>query len=43
METGIYNLSEDQAPVLVHFGPDETQEALLVRLEEEAEAPEPQE
>ena len=34
METGIYNLSEDQAEVLVHFGPEQTQTALLVRLEE---------
>jgi hypothetical protein len=38
METGIYNLSEDTANVLVHFGPEETQTALLVRLEE-SEAP----
>lgn len=38
METGIYNLSEDQTSVLIHFGPEETQEALLVRLDEQ-EAP----
>ena len=42
METGIYNLSEDQANVLVDFGPEETQEALLVRLDE-SEAASPQE
>ena len=34
METGVYNLTQDQAPVLVHFGPEQTQNALLVRLEE---------
>jgi hypothetical protein len=34
METGLYNLTQDQAPVLVHFGPEQTQNALLVRLEE---------
>lgn len=39
METGIYNLSEDEANILVHFGPDETQEALLVRLDESEESP----
>ena len=42
METGVYNLSEDQANVLVHFGPERTQTVLLVRLEE-SEAPQPQE
>ena len=39
METGIYNLTKDQAPVLVHFGPEQTQNALLVRLNE-SERPE---
>ena len=34
METGIYNLTQDQAELLVHYGPEQTQEALLVRLEE---------
>ncbi len=34
MECGIYNLTQDQAPVLVHFGPEQTQNALLVRLDE---------
>jgi hypothetical protein len=41
MECGMYNLTQDQAPVLVHFGPEQTQNALLVRLEE-SERPEPQ-
>ena len=34
METGIYNLTQDQADVFVHFGPEQTQTALLVRLDE---------
>ena len=37
METGIYNLTQDEATALVHFGPDKTQTWLMVRL------PEPQE
>lgn len=39
METGIYNLTQDQADVLVHFGPDQTQTWVLVRLGE-SERPE---
>lgn len=39
METGIYNLTQDQAELLVHYGPEQTQTALLVRLDE-AERPE---
>jgi hypothetical protein len=39
METGVFNLTEDQAEVLVHFGPEQTQTALLVRLDE-SERPE---
>ena len=39
METGLYNLTQDQAEVLVHFGPEKTQNALLVRLDE-SERPE---
>ena len=34
METGIYNLTEDQATALVHFGPEKTQTWVLVRLDE---------
>jgi copper ion binding protein len=34
METGLYNLTEDEAAVLVHFGTDQTQQWLMVRLEE---------
>ncbi len=31
-ETGIYNLTQEQTPMLVHFGKDRTQQWLLVRL-----------
>jgi hypothetical protein len=34
VETGLYNLTQDNAPVLVHFGPDQVEEWLLVRLED---------
>ena len=34
METGINNLTEDTAPALVHFADGQTQQWLLVRLEE---------
>ncbi len=37
METGIVNLTEDTAPALVHFEDGQTQQWLLVRLEEPAE------
>ncbi len=37
METGIYNLTEDQAVVMVHFGPETTQTWTLVRLDEPKE------
>lgn len=33
METGLYNLTKDEAPVMVHFGPDRVEYWLLVRLE----------
>ena len=36
METGISNLTQDTAPVLVHFEDGQTQQWLLVRLEEPA-------
>ena len=42
METGVYNLTEDQSELLVHFGPEQTQTALLVRLDE-SEQPESEE
>ena len=33
-ETGISSLSRDEAPVLVHFGKDRTQQWMLVRLKQ---------
>ncbi|QDT70553.1 hypothetical protein MalM25_35020 [Planctomycetes bacterium MalM25] len=36
-ETGLYNLTQDEAPVLVHFGADRTENYLLVRLDEPEE------
>lgn len=32
IETGIYNLTKDEAPALVHYGADRTEQMLLVRL-----------
>jgi hypothetical protein len=41
METGIYNLTQPQTPVLIHFGTDHTEHYVLVRLDlpEPAAAP----
>ena len=33
-ETGLYNLTQDEAPLLVHFGTDYVENYLLVRLEQ---------
>ena len=35
VETGLYNLTQNEAPALVHFGPDKVEDWLLVRLEDE--------
>lgn len=37
IETGIYNLTKDETPVLLHYGTEKTQTWLLVRMEEPAE------
>ena len=37
LETGIYNLTKEETPVLVHFGSQQTQTWLLVRLEDSTE------
>jgi hypothetical protein len=34
-ETGLYNLTRDQAPLLVHFGKNRTQQWLLVRMQQQ--------
>jgi hypothetical protein len=33
VETGLYNLTKDEAPCLIHFGSDRTEQWLLVRLQ----------
>jgi hypothetical protein len=33
VETGLYNLTQEEAPALVHFGTDKVEDWLLVRLE----------
>jgi len=37
-EVGLYNLTQNEAPVLVHYGPDRTEEYLLIRLEQPADS-----
>ena len=32
-ETGLYNLTQEEAPLLIHFGTERSEEYLLVRLE----------
>ena len=43
VETGLYNLTNDEVPVLVHFSPDRQEPRTLIRLKppEEAKQPEP--
>lgn len=38
VETGIYNLTKDEAPVLIHFGKERTEQWLLVRLKQPQDA-----
>ena len=38
IETGLYNLTQEDAAVLVHFGADRVENWLLVRLEEQDES-----
>lgn len=35
VETGLYNLTKDEAPVLIHFGAEKTEQWLLVRLKDQ--------
>jgi hypothetical protein len=39
IETGIYNLTKDEAPCLVHFGKDKTEQWILVRLKNDQTSP----
>ncbi len=34
IETGLYNLTKDEAPALIHFGTEKTQQWLLVRMDD---------
>jgi hypothetical protein len=34
VETGLYNLTKDESPALIHFGTDRTEQWLLVRLQQ---------
>ena len=36
-ETGLYNLTQEEAPLLIHFGTEQTENWLLIRLPEPAE------
>ena len=38
VETGLYNLTKDEAPVLVHFSKDKTEQWTLVRLKQPQQA-----
>ena len=37
IETGLYNLTKDEAPCLLHFGAERTEQRLLVRLKQPEE------
>jgi hypothetical protein len=37
IETGIYNLTLDEVPVMIHYGMDQTEFSLLIRMEEPVE------
>jgi hypothetical protein len=39
VETGLYNLTKDEAPCLLHFGSDRTEQWLLVRLQKPENSP----
>jgi len=34
METGLFNLTQDQTEALVHFGKEKTQQWLMIRLDQ---------
>jgi hypothetical protein len=38
IETGLYNLTKDEAPALIHVGEDKTEQWLLVRLKQDQDA-----
>lgn len=42
VETGLYNLTNDEVPILVHFGPDRQETRKLVRLQRPEDLPPPE-
>lgn len=38
LETGLYNLTKDEAPVLMHYGKDRTEQWLLVRIKDKSDS-----
>jgi hypothetical protein len=42
VETGLYNLTNDEVPVLVHFSPDRQEPRTLIRLKPPEEAKQPE-
>ncbi len=42
VETGLYNLTNDEVPVLVHFGADRQEGRTLIRLKQPEEQPKEQ-
>jgi hypothetical protein len=39
METGLYNLTKDEVPAVLHYGKDRTEQWLLVRVKQDAAQP----
>jgi hypothetical protein len=39
METGLYNLTKDEVPAILHYGKDRTEQWLLVRVKQDAAPP----
>ncbi|MFM7737853.1 MAG: mu-protocadherin- cell-suface protein, partial [Planctomycetota bacterium] len=37
VETGLYNLTNDECPVLVHYSPEEQEQLTLIRLHQPSE------
>jgi hypothetical protein len=41
VESGLYNLTNDEVPVLVHFGPDRQEPRTLIRLKQPEDQAQP--
>ena len=39
LDTGLYNLTKDEVPALLHYGKDRTEQWLLVRVKQNAPQP----